>query len=103
MEDLVDVIALGHVGVDLVDSDDGGDVDVVGAQDVLRLFDQPVVAAVVEEPPQELQLVLALAQQPEKRHAYQSWQLMEQLRSIKKEKVLERKLTQRCPHQDRGF
>ena len=89
MEDLVDVIALGHVGVDLVDSDDGGD--------------QPVVAAaVVEELPQELQLVFALAQQPEKRHASRSWQLMEQMRSIKKEKVLERKLVVAAAAQKRS-
>ncbi len=66
MEDLFDLIALGHAGVDLPDSGDG-DVDVVGAQDDLRLFDQPVVAAVVEGPPQELQLVPDLAQQPEQR------------------------------------
>lgn len=91
MEDLFDLIALGHVGADLVDSGDG-DVNVVGIQDDFRLFDQPVVAAVVEEPPQELQLVLALAQPPEQRHANKSWQLMEKLRSIRKEKMLERKL-----------
>jgi hypothetical protein len=101
MEDLFDLIALGHVGVDFPDSGDG-DVDVVGAQDVLGLFDQPGVAAVVEEPPQELQLVLALAQQPEQRHANRSWQLTEKLRSIKKEKALERKLVAAAAAQKRS-